>query len=58
MEQENELGTKSKEATDLETKPLPSKPDEDKSEHMKEAAIEQKLKVRTKLGKPGIQRLH
>ncbi len=40
MEQANELGAKSNEATDLETKPLPSKPDEEKSEYMKEAAIE------------------
>ncbi len=38
---------------DLETKPLPSKPDEEKSEYMKEAAIEQKIESVEKIGEAG-----
>ncbi len=53
------MKAKSKEAMDSKTKPLPSKPDEEKSEHMKEAAIEQKIKSVEKIArKQGNQRLH
>ncbi len=53
MEQENELGAKSKEVIDSETKHLPSKSDEEKSEHMKEAAMEHKIESVQKIGEAG-----
>ncbi len=47
------MEAKSEEATDLETKPLPSKPDEEKSEHVKEAAMEQKIESLEKIEEAG-----
>ncbi len=47
------MGAKSKEATDLETIPLPSKPDEEKSENLKEEAIKRQIKNVEKIGEAG-----
>ncbi len=41
---------------DLETKTLPSKPDEEKSEHMKEEAIKHQIENVEKIGEAGEQK--
>ncbi len=47
------MGAKNEVAAKPETNALPSKPDEEKSEHMKEAAIEQKIESVEKIGEAG-----
>ncbi len=47
------MEAKHEEATNSETKALPPKPDVKESEHMKEVAIEQKIKSVKKIGEAG-----
>ncbi len=56
-EQENELGAKNEVAAKPQTRALPSNPDEEESEGMKESATKEKNKMGEKLRKQGNERL-